>query len=67
MEAEAPESASSKFGDFLQALHLDRPKVHSFEDFVVLKKSVNPIRLKNNPVKLDENALDTLYHQILGE
>ena len=67
MGAEAPESAATKFGDFLDALRLDRPKIHSVEDFAVLKKSVNPVRLKNNPVKLDESAIDTLYHQILGE
>ena len=67
MEAGTPESASSKFGDFLQALHFDRTKVHSVEDFAILRKSVNPVRLKNNPVKLDESAIDTLYHQILGE
>ena len=67
MVADTPESASSRFGDFLEALRLDRPKVHSVEDFAVLRKSVNPVRLKNNPVKLDESAIDTLYHQILGE
>ena len=67
MQAETPESAASKFSDFLDALRLDRPGVHSVEDFAVLRKSVNPVRLKNNPVKLDESAIDTLYHQILGE
>ncbi len=67
MRAESSESAASKFDDFLDALRLDRPKIHSVEDFAVLKKSVNPVRLKNNPVKLDESAIDTLYHQILGE
>lgn len=67
MRAETPESAAYKFSDFLDNLRLDRPRIHSVEDFEVLRKSVNPVRLKNNPVKLDESAIDTLYHQILGE
>jgi len=67
MQAETPKSAASKFVDFLEALHLDSPNIHSVEDFAVLRKSVNPVRLKNNPVKLDESAIDILYHQILGE
>lgn len=31
-----------------------------------LVQSVNPERLKNNPVKLDENAIRALYREILG-
>ena len=34
-------------------------------DFEILKNSVNPIRLKNNPVKLIMEDIDCLYHQIL--
>lgn len=34
-------------------------------DYEILNASVNPIRLKNNPIKLDDNSLDYLYHQIL--
>lgn len=30
-----------------------------------LKTSVNPVRLKNHPVALDENTIDQLYHEIL--
>jgi len=67
MQAETPKSAASKFSDFLEVLRLDRPRIHSVEDFAVLRKSINPVRLKNNPVRLDESAINTLYHQILGE
>jgi alcohol dehydrogenase class IV len=35
------------------------------EDYKILSKSVNLERLKNNPVVLDEAALNGLYHQIL--
>ena len=34
-------------------------------DFEVLKKSVNPVRLKNNPIALDEETVDYLYHRIM--
>ena len=30
-----------------------------------LKTSVNPVRLKNHPVALDEETIDQLYHEIL--
>lgn len=33
-------------------------------DFTELTKSVNPVRLKNNPVQLDEKTINYLYHQI---
>ena len=36
-----------------------------FDDFEILKKSVNPVRLKNNPVELNSDDIDMLYHQIL--
>lgn len=34
------------------------------DDFVLLTNSVNPVRLKNNPVKLDNTAIITLYRTI---
>ena len=36
------------------------------EEFYLLKSSVNPIRLRNHPVPLDENTIDQLYHKILN-
>lgn len=35
------------------------------EDYGILKESVNPIRLKNHPVQLDEESIVHLYHEIL--
>ncbi len=35
------------------------------EQYQELKTSVNPVRLKNHPVELDENTIDRLYHEIL--
>ena len=35
--------------------------------FAELKRSVNPDRLKNHPVRLDGDTIDGLYHEILRE
>ena len=50
---------------FYDNLKLSSP-VPSKQDYDILKHSVNPERLKNNPIALDEDAIDYLYHQILG-
>lgn len=60
-----PESIR-KFQSLLDRLALGTP-VPKPEDFEILRTSVNPVRLKNNPVSLDEEAIDGLYHQILPE
>lgn len=39
----------------------------SVDDLTLLAASVNPTRLKNNPVKLTEGTLATLYSEILKE
>ena len=67
MDVRTPEVAAEKFRDFVDGLGLGVPAVRDDADYEILKKSVNPVRLKNNPVRLDEKAIDTLYHQILGE
>lgn len=35
------------------------------EDLLILSSSVNPIRLKNNPVSLDTNSINNLYSKII--
>ena len=35
------------------------------DQFIELKTSVNPVRLKNHPISLDLNSIDNLYHSIL--
>ncbi|MCM1327793.1 MAG: phosphonoacetaldehyde reductase, partial [Lachnoclostridium sp.] len=57
-------SASEKFNGLLDELHLETPTA-SEKDYEVLKNSVNPERLKNNPVGLDVRTMDVLYHEIL--
>lgn len=49
----------------LDKLELYPPKNWNLEDLEILSQSVNPVRLKNNPVSLDEEALKGLYKKIL--
>ena len=49
-----------------EKLELSIPKA-SEEQFEDLKTSVNPVRLKNHPIELDEETINYLYHQILRE
>ena len=48
-----------------QKLELQIPKP-SIDQFKVLYSSVNPVRLKNNPIALDEKAIRILYHKIFN-
>lgn len=57
--------AAEKFNELLLRLKLEVPTPNP-EDYTQLKNSVNPVRLKNNPVELDEKAIELLYHQILS-
>lgn len=56
--------AVNKFSRIVDGLELPLPNPNK-EDYFVLKKSVNLQRLKNNPISLDESAIDMLYHLIL--
>ncbi len=66
IHCETPEAAACKYHDLLTSLDLERPKATESE-FNTLKKSVNPVRLKNHPVRLDEGAIDCLYRRILNQ
>ena len=56
--------AADKFQRIVDKLGLTAPMAEK-GDYKMLKVSVNPVRLKNNPVKLYEEDIDYLYHQIL--
>lgn len=56
--------SAEKFVELFKSLNLEKPLICN-NDFDVLKKSVNPVRLKNNPIDLDEGTIDYLYHQIM--
>lgn len=66
MGCDSHQGACEKFAQILKDLKLSTPTVESNDDYDVLKNSVNIVRLKNNPVSLDEAAIDMLYHEILG-
>lgn len=58
------EEASNRFCALFDELEFSVPMAKD-EDFKIMNSSVNPIRLKNNPVALDEATIDMLYHQIV--
>ncbi len=58
--------AIDKFNGYLKALELDNPKANDrAQELEILSASVNPVRLKNNPVELDSQTLKNLYERIL--
>lgn len=61
------EEAIDKFGNMVDELELSIPENVTDKDYEVLKNSVNPVRLKNNPVALSIEDIDAIYHDILGD
>ena len=53
-----------KLGELFNDLELSVPKT-TIEQYEELKTSVNPVRLRNHPIALDEETIDRLYHDIL--
>ena len=58
------EAGADKLVEIFTSLGLDI-QISTELQFEELKKSVNPIRLKNHPIRLDEDMIDTLYRNIL--
>lgn len=56
--------AIMKFQGIVDALDLAVPEMEDGSDYEKLKTSVNPVRLKNNPVGLDGEAINSIYHEI---
>ena len=67
MDCDSPEAAAEAYGRFFRELSLERPTLQHPEELEVLAGSVNPVRLKNNPVRLDAETLRALYVEILKE
>lgn len=65
MGVEKPEKSIEIFEKFVFELGLEVPYITDSGMYDILRTSVNPIRLKNNPISLDEEAIDMLYRQIL--
>lgn len=58
------EAGAAKLTEIFEMLHLEIPCATE-EQYAELKTSVNPVRLKNHPIALDEGTIDKLYHEIL--
>lgn len=67
MGCQTAESAAERFAHIVDSLELESPKVKDANDIDVLKTSVNPDRLKNNPVGLDIPTIDKIYKEVLGD
>ena len=65
MGCETIEASIEKFQDICKRVVLTAP-VAKEEDYKLLRESVNPIRLKNSPIILDIDAIDSIYHEILA-
>lgn len=65
MDCKTAQSAAKKFAGIVERLGLEVPKMHSDNDIDILKTSVNPVRLKNNPVELAVDTIEMLYKEIL--
>ena len=63
-DCETQEEMAKKFSELVDSLELPKPLAQA-EDFAELVSSVNLTRLKNHPIKLTEETIDMLYHQIL--
>lgn len=60
------EKGPAAFAEIVERLDLSVPVPESEEQLELLVRSVNPVRLKNNPVRLDPEAARGLYREILG-
>ena len=66
MECENPEQAIIKFCGMMKEMELNNPVgIDREEELKVLSTSVNPVRLKNNPVLIAKETALSLYSKIL--
>ena len=66
MDVATPQDAILCFRKMMKEMSLANPVSTNKEQEVdILSHSVNPVRLKNNPVKLDEDNIRSLYFDII--
>lgn len=64
--AGSPEEAVRMFRSMMEEMQMQQPVSENREaDLEVLTTSVNPIRLRNNPVELEREAIEYLYNIII--
>ncbi len=64
MGCQNAKEGAEKLQSIFHSLGLEVPEATE-EQYHVLRTSVNPVRLKNHPIALDDAAIDELYHAIL--
>lgn len=68
MECDSPQHAIAFFRKMMKDMELKNPETGNKEaDLIVLANSVNPVRLKNNPVIMDIDDAFCLYNIILRD
>ena len=66
MGCQTPSEAIAKFRELLNEMKIQNPESeHYISDISLLTSSVNPIRLQNNPVSLDDATIHSLYEIIV--
>lgn len=65
MGCRSSEEAIQAYQKIFDDMKFENPTISSEKEYELLKTSVNSVRLKNNPIKLDDKAVDCLYRQIL--
>lgn len=66
MDCIKPDNAIDKFRLMLAEMGMDNPISGNYDsDLLTLTSSVNPIRLKNNPIELDDANIKKLYKRII--
>lgn len=61
-----PVEAIGVFRDMMKLMDMPSPVSKNYQsDILLLTSSVNPIRLKNNPVELNVKAIKSLYEKII--
>ena len=68
MGAKTPSEAIVFFREMMSEMELASPVANNrAEEINVLSTSVNPVRLKNNPIELDEEVIRVLYNTIVSK
>jgi len=67
MQCLSVEDAICKFELMMARMNLICPSLNNTEELDILAKSVNPVRLKNNPVYLSEEVLKNFYLKIISQ
>ena len=67
MGCESPKQAIAEFRQMMKEMDLKNPEAGNREEELdVLSTSVNPVRLKNNPIYLQSDAIVFLYNTIIN-